>query len=300
MFTPGSFNASGTQKVIGFILPSFSSSFGMKILEGIEKEAEKHGFYLVMKLTKGDQKLEEKAVRDLLALGVSGLIILPRRGEYYNPVIMEISIKEFPFILVDCELRGLKSSFIGTGNRKAAYQAFNHLIDNGHKNILYLSPPIRNTSALEDRLEGARAALDSKGLPVLESRFLTDFHSTLPMPESAILESIEADKKILMDYFSNKKEITAIFATEYPLALLASVVLNELNLKIPEDISIICFDSPKDYFTKYSFTYIRQNEYKIGEIAVDMLNQIFEGESNILQKVLPAELIHGDTIKTVQ
>ncbi|MBF9015853.1 MULTISPECIES: substrate-binding domain-containing protein [unclassified Oceanispirochaeta] len=298
-FTPSFSMAGGGQRVIGFILPDFSSGFEMKIVEGMEKEAEKHGFFLVMKLTKGDQKLEEKAIRNLLALGVTGLIILPQHGEFYNPVIMELSIKGFPFVLVDRELRGLKSSFVGTDNIAAAYQAVQYLYENGHRNILYLTPPVRNTSALEDRMEGARSALDAFNIPCRESLFLSDFQSTIPMPDSDLLANMEADKKILIDFFSREKGVTAIFASEYRLALLASDVLKELNLRIPEDISIICFDSPIDYFGQFSFTHLRQNEYGMGELAMEMLNRIIEGESDIQKKVLPAELVHGTTTSSV-
>jgi GntR family transcriptional regulator of arabinose operon len=129
---------------------------------------------------------------------------------------MELSIKEFPFVLVDRELRGLKSSYVGTDNREGSYRGITSLINKGHRNILYLSSPVRNTSVLEDRLEGARAAFDAQDIPILESRFLTDFHST--RPESRSLAYVDIDKKILFDYFSREKGITALFACEYDLA----------------------------------------------------------------------------------
>lgn len=296
-FSGKSTTALGDQQVIGFILPGFSSSFGMRILEGIEIEAERHGYYLVMKLTKGDQKLEEKAIRDLISLGVAGLIIFPQHGEFYNPVIMELVLKEFPFVLIDRELRGLKSSFIGTDNKAASFEAITYLIGKGHKNILYLSPPVRNTSALEDRLEGARAAFDSRNIPILESRFLTDFQSTLP--GNRRLDKWESDKKILIDYFTGEKGITAIFACEYGLAVLASIVLKELNLTIPKDVSVLCFDSPADYLGQYDFTHLEQNEYEMGVSAVDMLNQTIKGEIGIEKKVLPVKLIKGTSVTII-
>ena len=129
------------QKFIGFILPDISSSYGMKILEGIEREAERRGFYLVMKLTKGDQELEKKAIRDLLILGASGLIILPQHGEYFNPVIMELAIKKFPFVLVDLEMKGLECSYVGTDNVEAAFKGLSYLINRGTPGYFVFNAP---------------------------------------------------------------------------------------------------------------------------------------------------------------
>ena len=286
------------QKFIGFILPDISSSYGMKILEGIEKEAEARGYYLVMKLTKGNQELEKKAIRDLLILGASGLIIQPQHGEYYNPVIMELALKKFPFVLVDLELKGLKCSYVGTDNEKASHLALSYFLNRGHRDILYLSPPIRFTSALEDRLEGARKAFDTYGLSLPESNILTEFLSTMPGQQTA--ERIEQDKKILRDHLRAHRNITAIFACEYHLALLASVVLKELNLNIPDDISLLCFDSPSDYLGRHDFTHVRQNEYRMGVLAMEKLWEMIEGASEIQRVVLPVELVEGDTTKEIK
>lgn len=291
-------SSTGKKRLIGYILPDISSSFGMKTLEGIEEEAERRGFYLVMKFTKGDQELEGKAIKDLLALGASGLIIFPQHGEFFNPVIMELSLKKFPYVLIDLELKGLKSSFVGTDNKEASFKAVSHLLDKGHKNILYLSPSVEHTSALEDRLEGTRSAFLSRNVLLPESNILTNFKSTIPGDQT--IENVEYDKEILYNVLTKNSDITAIFASEYRLALLASVALNKLNLKIPKDISIICIDSPTDYLGHYDFTHIRQNEYRMGTLAMEKLDEIIQGNSQIQRLVLPVELIEGCTTQSIQ
>ncbi len=285
------------QKFIGFILPDISSSFGIKIMEGIEKEAEKLGYYLVMKLTKGKQDLEEKAIRDLISLGASGLIIQPQHDEFFNPAIMELSMKGFPFVLVDLELRGLKSSFIGTDHKEASYKGASYLLDKGHRRILYLSPPVRNTSALEDRLDGVKAAILDYNLPIDDSLFLLDFVSTMPGRNTP--GNIETDKNLLLDHLTAERGITAIFACEYHLAILASHVLKEIGLQIPGDVSLLCFDAPWEYIGESAYTHLKQNEFEMGILAMEKLNRVIEGDQEIERIVLSASLVEGDTIKEI-
>jgi len=40
-------------------------------------------------------------------------------------------------------------------------------------------------------------------------------------------------------------QITALFAMQYELALFAKEAIEHMGLHIPQDISIICFDSPQ-------------------------------------------------------
>lgn len=285
------------RKLIGFVLPDISSSFGMKILEGIEEEADKRGFFLVIKLTKGEQKLEGKAINDLLALGVSGLIILPQHGEFFNPAIMELSLKNYPYVLIDLELKGLKSSFIGIDNKAASFKAVTYLLDKGHKKILYLSPSIKHTTALEDRLQGAKSAFIHKNLMLPENFILTEFKSTIPGNQT--IKSIEEDKLILHNFLSNHSGITAIFASEYRIALVASIVLSEREINVPDDISIICFDSPENYVGRNIFTHIKQDQYSIGCMAIEKLNKIICGDNKIEKITFPVDLIEGTTTKSL-
>ncbi len=284
-------------RLIGLIMPEISSSYGMKLLEGIEHQAEQMGFYLVMKLTKGEQKNEEKAVRDLLALGATGLIILPQHGEYYNPAIMELTLKEFPFVLIDLEMKGLKCSYVGSDNRNGARIGMNYLFDRGHRNILYMSPPVAHTSTLEDRLEGVRDALKQKDISLPEEYIQKDFQST--MPEKNSLENIEKDKTLLKAFLESHPETTAVFASEYNLALVASKTLEEIGKRVPEEVSIICFDSPSDHFHRYVYTHLEQDERLIGSSAMKSLHKIIDGSRESIRKILPVQLIEGESIRSV-
>ena len=163
---------------------------------------------------------------------------------------------------------------------------------------MYLTPPVRFTSALEDRLEGARKAFVSQGQPLSESNILADFLSTMPGQQTP--ERIEQDRKILKDSLRGNKKITAVFACEYHLALLASAVLKDLGRRVPDDVSILCFDSPSDYLGRYDFTHLRQDEFNMGVLAMEKLGGRIEGQTEIQRVVLPVELVRGTTTRELK
>ena len=109
---------------------------------------------MILKRIYGVRHNEERAIAGLVARGVDGLIVFPIHGEHYNPVLLETVLDDFPVVLVDRYLKGIPAHAVVTDNRAAAAALTTHLIDLGHIDIAFVSPPLENTSALEERFEG--------------------------------------------------------------------------------------------------------------------------------------------------
>jgi DNA-binding LacI/PurR family transcriptional regulator len=67
---------------------------------------------------------------------------------------------------------------------------------------------------------------------------------------------------------------------------------------VPEDFSIVTFDSPLCVQGESGFTHIRQNEHEMGKHAVDALCRIIQGEDpgSLGDILIPARLISGYSI----
>lgn len=97
--------------------------------------------------------------------------------------------------------------------------------------------------------------------------------------------------QLIKGHLQSHKDITAIFAVHYNIAVLVRIAALELNLSIPEDVSIICFDSPeRSINNSYEFTYIKQGEREMGEKAMDAIVSLIEGkdypEKTIIETIL--------------
>ncbi|OKP84391.1 substrate-binding domain-containing protein [Paenibacillus sp. P32E] len=296
---PGGSGSRGTainteEKTIGLIITDFGNSYGTGLIYGMEQASRDNDCFLVLRRTFGIPENEEQSIQKLLNLGVDGLIIFPAQGEYFNAEILKLVIGQFPLVLVDRHLKGVAAASISSDNLQAALEATEYLFDLGHTHISFLSPPPVDTTAVEDRIEGFIQAHAQRGIMVDKELWVSDLTSTLPKFFNP--DNIERDIARLISHLESHPSITALFAIEYNIALLAKTAVERLGLRIPEDISIICFDSPPTHLGGgYSFTHMRQNEEEMGRIAVENVLSLMNGHSVPHKVMLEAKLIPGSS-----
>ncbi|MGI1690684.1 GntR family transcriptional regulator [Thermoanaerobacter uzonensis] len=282
-----------SSRLIGFIISDFTDTYGTGLVLGVEKEAAKLGYNVVIRRSHGDEKIEEEAINSLFSLGVDGMIIMPVHGEYYNNEILKLYLDNYPLVLLDRYLKGIPVPYVSSDNFNAAKDLTTYLFDLGHKNIALLAPPIINTSTLEERVDGFIKSHADHEIPLDQSIWLTDIKSTLP--DLFTEENIEKDKNKIINLIESNPQITAIFATEYNIAYLALKALDYIGKKIPEDISIVCFDGPYMRFNDYFFTHARQNEESMGANAVVLLKKLIDGEDVPKKTLIEPQIIIGKT-----
>ncbi|OCT16686.1 GntR family transcriptional regulator [Paenibacillus pectinilyticus] len=284
----------GKHTLIGLVITDFGNTFGTEMIYGMEQASAENDSFLVLRRSFGIPENEEKAIRSFLELGVDGIIVFPAQGEFYNAEILKLVIGQFPLVLVDRHLKGVAAASISTDNISAARTGTDYLLDLGHKQICLLTPPPMDTTAVEDRIEGFVRAHAERGVLVDRSLWLDEITSTLP--NSFHQPNIDQDIHMIKEHLRNNPDITALFAIEYNIALLAKAAVEQMGLQIPEDISILCFDSPPTTLgSGYRFTHMIQNEDEIGRLAVENVLKLKRGEKVLNKTSLDAKLIIGES-----
>ena len=266
--------SSSKTDVVGFILPGFGDDYGSKTIEAIEKRCSEQNLCMILKQTMGIPGEEEKAINSLVNLGVRGLIFCPLPGKHYNNALLRLVVENYPLVLVDRYLTGIPSSSVCINNKKASIKLTNYLLALGHEHIAFVSPPPEGTSSLEDRLMGFHVAMSENGRRIKHEAIITNLKGTLQ--ESSQLHPRrlvfnETEKKKVRELIQTNPEVTAFIATEYMVAVFLYEELVSLGKKVPEDYSIVCFDSPTTIIEEPFFTHILQDEEKMGRKAVDLL-----------------------------
>jgi len=261
--------ADGVPRRIGFVVPDMSDTFGVHMLDGIEERVRALGYQLVLRRTHGQVAEEAAAIAEFIASGVSGLIVFPVHGEFYNAELLKHVLAGFPVVLVDRVLPGIPVPSVCTDNVDAARALTNVLIEQGHRQIAFVSPPSNRTSSIEQRLQGFRAAMRPYG----GGEALTTLECTLP--GTSIRDVAPHDQARLREFFAAHPGITGVVACEYTLALLIEMTL-EVDGVLDDSRRIVCFDSVPEPFGRYRFTHIRQEEHRIGTQAVDLLIDVIE------------------------
>lgn len=284
---------------IGLVIPNMLNHLESELVCSIEEAAREHDSFLVLRQSLGDSEQEKAAVQKLLAFGVDGLIVLPTQGEYFNAEILKLAGRKFPIVLIERYLKGIHTPFITTNNVAAAKKATDYLFKLGHNHIALLSSPPLNTTSIEDRIEGFIQAHLDRGIIVEKKVCLNDITAGFSIP----LEKAQIDRDIdkLIKHLKRYPSITALFVTEYPIALLAEIAAEKLGLRVPQDISILCFDSPPvDLSGRTQFTHIHQNADKMGSLAVEYVLQMIHYQSLPENTLLEAAFKIGESTGTAR
>lgn len=280
--------------MIGLVITHFSDMYGTELLYGMEEASREHDSFLVLRRSFGILEQERHNILELLELGVDGLIIFPAQGEFFSEEILKLVIGKFPFVMIDRFLKGIPASSVSTDNASAAKEGTRHLFETGHRNIAFLTQPPVNTTAIEERIKGIVEAHTEQGVLVNRELWVESLVSTLPNafdPQDRV-----QDVDTLVRHLEAHPEITALFAAEYPIALLAEEAAAKLGRRIPEDLSLICFDSPENP-DHIRVTHLRQNQFEMGKKAFEMVIELMKSTDHGVQRVeLPARLVQGTTV----
>ncbi len=277
---------------IGLVITDLSDSYGIELMKAIEHNISKSGAHMIVKFTHEMIENEEKAITELLQAGVEGMIVLPIHGEHYNPKILELVLQNYPIVLVDRYLRGIQASSVSTNNMKAAKEATEYLISLEHEKIAYITLPYDGTTVLEDRMKGFQLAHTEQGIPLNPNYLFTNNACELAY-KPTMKHELNKELNKIKQFIKENPEITAFVVCRHSFAEILIYVLESMGKNVPEDYSIICFDSPIATIDKPQFTHIHQKEDKLGEKAVKLVIEQLAGDTDIQTEFIDFELIEG-------
>lgn len=251
---------------IGLIVSDISNPFFSNLVRSVEDVSIDNNYSLMVCNT--DENVEKEALYTnvLIEKKIDGIIIAPAGTESDN--IQQIKSKNIPLIFIDRKIDNVKASAVLSNDIKASYEATKMLLELDHKRIgLILG--LEGVTTTEERLIGYKKALSES-----EVSFNQEF---VEYADSRIEGGREAARKLL----SLSKSISAIFSTNNLMTIGAMKAIKKNDLNCPLDISLVGFG---DFSWASTFeptlTVIKQNPYRIGSIASEMLLEKIKSENN--------------------
>ncbi|MFI1743290.1 LacI family DNA-binding transcriptional regulator [Thalassobellus sediminis] len=273
---------SGKSYNVGVIVPRIDTNFFASVIRGIEEELYPKGYHVIICQTHDQQNLEIENINSLLNAQVDGVLMSISNAKIEKDTSFNKLIKKnVPLIFFDRkkDIHGVSSVTID--DFKGAYDATNHLINQGYKRIAHLSNN-RSLQIFQNRYLGYKQAIIDNGLEFDESLVI-----------ETISKVVEGRKttKIFLD-MDNRPD--AIFSSSDFTALGAIQEIKANGLKIPEDISVVGFSNePFTKFMELSITSVDQSPIQMGRIAAQVfLEEVnSKGEKTEKHIVLAPELI---------
>jgi GntR family transcriptional regulator of arabinose operon len=278
---------------VAYLMPRLDNRFTANLLHGIENQLAEEGFHLLFCTTGDSQESERQLLHKMVRSGVKGIIIYPSQGQSYNEDILKLTLNEFPVVVVDRYLRGVETNYVCSDNVTGAFDAVSHCIQQGHRNIGFISTHIEGTSSMEDRLTGYEKALSEHGILIDRHLRLTDLDSR---QVNGILRegaSHAASKEQIKKYLQRNPDLTAVIAVNSAVGLTFMEAAKECSIKVPEHLSVVFLDDFElSAFSAIPPTYVNQEEYTVGREAVKLLVSVMENPRQKRRKiVVPTRLI---------
>ncbi len=252
--------ARNQSETISAIIPFFTNYFFVEVLRGVQEDIGRLGYDLTLFGVNNVNQVESKIARALQKGRVDGILFFSMKLP--DKVVPRMREAGIPIVLVDSFHPKFDS--ISIANEDGAYHATTYLIGLGHRNIGMINA-LQISVPANERLQGYRRALESKGMSFSESLVKTGINT------KADGFNREAGYEAMMEFIKMGEQMPrAFFVSSDIQAIGAIAALTENGFKVPEDVSIVGFDDI-ELASHMNLTTMRQPMYRMGQMAVERL-----------------------------
>lgn len=274
---------SNKTNMIGLIIPDIENPFFASLAKVIEEEVDKRGQSLILLNTNDSYEKDISGLRLLNMRGVDAFLIVFSNEAYNHEEDLKKLLVELnkPFVLLDRTFDSIDCNQVMFDNQKGQMLAAEYLVENGFRRIGYIAAP-ENSLNGEKRLLGYKEIMRENDLPnelIVYGNYR--FDSGYELVEQLI-----------------NKEIDSLLVANDVMAYGAVKKLNEMGLRVPEDISVIGYDDLiYSSMSITSLSSIRQDQTDLGRFGVELLYKNIKDNTHIEAIVLEPELMVRNSVK---
>lgn len=269
-------------KNVGVLTTHISNYIFPEIIRGVENTLYTESYSLLVSSTNNNVMFESTNLKNLLAHKIDGLIFEPTRSAYQSPNIgylNNIISQNIPFVMINASYHGINTPSLRVDDFKGGEIATEHLISLGHKNIMGIFK-VDDSQGI-NRMNGFISKCQENILPPNSNQILTYLSEDVEMLLPQRIESI----------LKSKNRPTGIFCYNDEIAFMILSITRKMNLRIPEDLSIVGFDdSNLAVIMEPQLTSITHPKERMGVDAANLIvklinnNNKFENSDSILYK----------------
>lgn len=278
--------ASKETRSIGFIASGLASFVLAPLLLGAEREARRHGYFVLFNFIDEQTGDGVRTLRQLIERRVDGVVSAARTlqrdalyGELLRDAVPSVATHAIPGggVPIVCE-DAEKPGFLGT----------QHLIERGHRRIATIVGEWDGTT-IRSRLAGYSHALRTAGVAF----------------DPELVEvgnwTVEGGYQAMNRFLDCPHGVTAVVTQNDHMAMGAIRALQERNLRVPDDYSIVgCDDMDFARFINPPLTTVQILFEQTGVAAVRLLiDRLQEKEAIPERVVLPCSLIARESTRAL-
>ena len=266
--------------LFGIVLSDLHNPFFTEVIDGVQAEAEAHGYRPIISTADRRPSAERRALDTLLELRVDGMILASPMLEM--DAILTAS-RELPVVMVARRSHVARVDSVSNDDPTGAALVVEHLVSLGHTRIAHIDGG--GGAGAAERRRGYERAMQRRGLvPLVVPGTYTD----------------EGGRQGLVTLLESGPLPSAIFVANDLAALGALSVLAERGIRVPEDVSLVGYDNTALAAVRHiNLTTVDQPRPDMGRTAVRLLLERLSGErdSAHAQHILipPTLVVRGTT-----
>lgn len=272
---------------VGVLIPSLENIFFTSIVSNIENILIQNRYSTIICDYREDPKLEREKLGFLVGKMVDGIIMVPHGGNI--EAIQEVIEKGIPIVFIDRLIKSVQCDVVLADNLNASYDAVEQLIIRGHRRIGIICGP-DSVYTTKERLKGYIRVHEDYAVDIDENLILHGNYD------------VESGYRLLLHFIEMENPPSAVFVTNYEMTLGAIMAINERDIKIPDQLSIIGFDNIQlAKIVKPSLSIVVQPIEQIGETAARLLLKRLNGDNEDKPSVhrLKTEILIKDSVKSI-
>ncbi|MCP4399918.1 MAG: LacI family transcriptional regulator [bacterium] len=257
---------------IAVFVPVLTSIFAMSIVTEIERIVMTERYNSIICDFENSYTALQERLKFFKNRAISGIVLFPLTQRDNSDslsivsLLEEYAVEQIPIVVVDEILPGFETDAVLVDNAHASFRAVEHLIHHKHRDIAILSGR-KNSFVSQERLRGYVEALQTYKIPV-EEKWIKwgDFRT-------------KGGYAAVKELFHMSDRPTALYSTNHNMTLGATTALNELQIKIPEELSLVGFDRfASSDVIRPPLTLVEQPLDEIGKAAGELMIQRIRGD----------------------
>ncbi len=180
---------SKNSKLIGILIGDITNSFSNQIVKGIESEASRNGYQIIVGNSDYNHQREENYVERMLSMGVDGFIIQPTAQ--FRKISKRLESLGKPMVFFDSKLYDMKTKWVKTNNYEATYDATVRCIEKGYEKYYMITA---DPQLISTRLERTSGFVDA----------LADHEKDY---ETLIIENDQVKPEVIADFIDERLDL---------------------------------------------------------------------------------------------